>query len=78
MGFCSGTDIFDPVAKYVLESSLTDEQKSGVIRALIVALEDHDWDCQDDSAYVSHPIVQEVLEELHPDEDFRDWSYNEG
>lgn len=51
MGFCSGTDIFDPVAKFVLESDQSETAKEGVLRELIIALWDHDWDCESDSAY---------------------------
>jgi hypothetical protein len=70
MGFCSGTDIFEPVAKVVLESQWSDEIKYTVIRELVDALENHDWDCQDESEYWQHPIVRRVFKDLHPDWDF--------
>ena len=57
MGWCSATLIFDNVCDGLLEDT---------IRALAVALEDGDWDCQQDSAYWGHPIVQKVMRELHP------------
>lgn len=67
MGWCSGTDIFDPVVKHCLNSDMTDEQKKGVIKALIPALWDGDWDCESDSDYWEHPLVQAVWKELDPE-----------
>ena len=75
MGFCSGTDIFDPVIKVIIESTNADispTSKVVVVKSLINALEDHDWDCQDDSTYYNHPIVKQAMRELHPD-----WFRNE-
>lgn len=66
MGWCSATVIFDSVCGALL--SETEE----TIRALVAALEDGDWDCQQDSDYWSHPIVRKVMKELHPDWDFED------
>lgn len=69
MGFCSGTDIFDPVAKVVLETPdtfLLPATKRVILKALIDALEDHDWDCESDSQYWNHPMVREVFMEMHP------------
>lgn len=65
MGWCSGTDIFDAVARWVLNSRLTDDEKYEVMEALTVALENHDWDCQSDSQYFKHPIVIKLMKELH-------------
>lgn len=67
MGFCSGTDIFDHVAKAVFNSSLSNDEQKEIITALVEALEDHDWDCHDDSAYIKHKVVHRVMHELHPD-----------
>ena len=63
MGWCSGTDIFDPVAKAVLESSQPDDGKRVILKALITALWHHDWDCESDSEYWEHPLVQEIYNE---------------
>lgn len=68
MGFCSGTDIFDPIVKIILdcqETSATDKQR--ILRALIQALWDHDWDCEEDSRYYRHPFVLPLFRELRPD-----------
>jgi hypothetical protein len=67
MGFCSGTDIFDPVVETVLDTTLSDEDKFIVIYALADSLENHDWDCQQDSYFYDHPVVQRVMQALHPD-----------
>jgi hypothetical protein len=63
MGFCSGTEIFDPIAGYVLKSDLTDTQKRGVLMALIEALYAHDWDCESDSRYWHNPLIREVFKQ---------------
>lgn len=68
MGWCSGTRIFDAVAKEVLSDAPMD--KKAVLRAVIVALEDDDWDCQSDSRYFDDPTVREVMKETHPNWDW--------
>lgn len=76
MGFCSGTDIFDPIAGEILRADwILDENKRSLIKALVKALYSHDWDCEGDSYYYDHPIVQQVLRELNPDIDYdEEWS----
>lgn len=69
MGWCSGTEVFDKVVAYILKSTLTTADKAGLIRILTEALENHDWDCQDDSIYANNPLVSKVMAELHPDWD---------
>lgn len=64
MGWCSGTDVFDTVVKDVLINKASKEQ---IIRNLIIALEDKDWDCHQDSDYYDNPKVQKIMKELHPD-----------
>lgn len=66
MGWCSGTDIFDRMAKKILESDLPEAAQYSLLYELIDALEDSDWDCQDDSAYSKHPLVDRALRSLHP------------
>lgn len=64
MGWCSATEIFDDMC-----SALLDEEKPEVealLSRLITVLEDNDWDCQPDSAYYDHPIVQKLMREKHP------------
>lgn len=64
MGWCSATEIFDAVASALLDGG--DVDKKNVLEIVISALEDGDWDCQQDSAFYDHPIVQEIFRELHP------------
>lgn len=64
MGWCSATVIFDIVCDGLLADKPQTQEET--IRALAVALEDGDWDCQPDSAYWDHPVVQKVMRELHP------------
>lgn len=70
MGWCSGTDIFDDMAGFILGISATDDEKAEILTTLINSLEDQDWDCQSDSNYWDDPIVQRVFKELHPDWDW--------
>lgn len=64
MGWCSGTIIFDEIAKIVLSDEPLD--KKATLKAVIESLENGDWDCQSDSEYWKHPLVQEIFRELHP------------
>jgi hypothetical protein len=64
MGWCSATVIFDQIAKVVLSDQPID--KRAVLKTVIKAFEDGDWDCQQDSDYWDDPIVQSVMRELHP------------
>lgn len=67
MGWSSGAVIFDPMAKCILESSLTRKEKVRFLVELIKALENKDWDCQHESIYFGEPIVLTAFKELHPD-----------
>lgn len=69
MGWCSGTEIFDKVVKAILEPKKIDKKE--VIKEIITAFEDRDWDCQADSEYINHPLVKEAFIELDPD--WRKW-----
>lgn len=67
MGWCSGTNIFDRMAQYILlkdDLKLSDDQKYEMIYAIAEALEDQGWDCQFDSDYIDEPIVRRVFEAL--------------
>lgn len=64
MGWCSGTEIFDQIAKIVLSDEPLD--KKATLKAVINSLENGDWDCQTDSEYFEHPLVQEIFREMHP------------
>ncbi len=63
MGWCSATEIFDNVC----EELLGDKSKVEVIKSLIDSLEQDDWDCQFDSKFIAHPIVQQAFIELNSD-----------
>jgi hypothetical protein len=64
MEWCSATVIFDRIAEVVLSDRPID--KRAVLKTAIEALEDGDWDCQQDSVYWNNPIVQEIMREKHP------------
>jgi hypothetical protein len=66
MGWCSATDIFDKVAKFVISAEADTEFKRETLMALIGALEEGDWDCQRDSAYWGDPLIESVFREMHP------------
>ncbi len=72
MGWCSGTVIFDDICDALLSEKKPKPTPEQTIRALAAALEDGDWDCQQDSAYWDHPVVRKVMKELHPDWDWDD------
>lgn len=65
MGWGSATVIFDNVCKSLLkvDKPLTVEE---TICSLVIELENADWDCQQDSDYWNHPIVQKIMRKLHP------------
>ena len=65
MGWGSATVIFDNVCKSLLkvDKQLTVEE---TICSLVIELENADWDCQQDSDYWNHPIVQKIMRKLHP------------
>jgi len=63
MGWCSGTETFDVAVKMVLDEELSAEEK---IERLINAWWKQDWDCEGDSQYWNHPIVQPVFRRLAP------------
>ena len=61
MGWCSGTGFFDPVCRLILDLEVGDIIKKKMIKGLIEALEDQDWDCQSESEYWHNPLVREVM-----------------
>ena len=65
MGWCSGTQIFDSVVGALLKKTKRTEEE--VISDLVDALEDMDWDCQQDSAFWDDPIVRRVFMAKHPE-----------
>ena len=65
MGWCSGTEVFDAVVGHILHSRIYSDYE--LIRILVEALEDLDWDCQSDCADWDHPVVRAVFHDLHPE-----------
>lgn len=49
MGWNSAGDIFDPVAKAMIDLNAPDEMKRKVLGALIGQLQEGDWDTEDES-----------------------------
>lgn len=63
MGWCSGTEIFDVVCKELLKDEI---DKKKLLHDLVLEMHNHDWDCESDSDYFDHPLVQEVMREILP------------
>lgn len=73
MGWTGGTPIFDAVAKIVLDpafnfvnGAVIDQVKLDILKALVKALGDEDWDTESESDYWNHPIVQRAFREAFP------------
>jgi len=66
MGWCSATYIFDTMCGELLDKERPPNVEE-VIEMLIGELENGDWDCQSDSEYYDHPVVQRIFKRLHPD-----------
>lgn len=66
MGWCSGTDVFDPMVEAITSEVKDTDLQYKLILALIDALEWHDWDCQQDSQYYDLPVVQKAMHKIHP------------
>jgi hypothetical protein len=77
MGWCSGTCVFYPVIKAVLEQDAPKEQKIDVIKSLIIALQDADWDCETDTDYWKHQLVRRAFKKTCPSWDWKDIEENE-
>jgi hypothetical protein len=71
MGWCSGTDVFDPIVKQILNQKTTDKEKQKFIEVVIEALHDADWDCEIDSQYWDNPIVRKAFKKLCPKWDWK-------
>ena len=65
MGWCSGTIAFDAVCGILLSGEPIDKKQ--FLAKFIHELEMEGWDCQTDSDYFRHPLVQEAFLEAHPD-----------
>lgn len=67
MGWCSGTEVFDPVAQAIIDSDASEPSKIGMLMELILALEERDWDCQGEADLYHNPLVNAAMMGLHPD-----------
>ena len=65
MGWCSGTELFDKFCEIMFEPK--DKDFNTILKKVINAFEDMDWDCHQDSAYWDTPAVKQAMMELHPD-----------
>jgi hypothetical protein len=65
MGWASGTglaiDVIRAAKKHVSEAS-----KPAFYKAFLVAMEDHDWDCQHEARGID-PAFDKALKKAHPD-----------
>lgn len=68
MGWCSGTEIFDGLAKDIIQEN--EERTIRLLESIIIALENHDWDCQFDSGMIDNHLVQQAFKKVHPHWDF--------
>lgn len=69
MGWSGGSELFPKIWNAV-EPLLDSSKKVHVCKIIISAMEDHDWDTQDEVKHM--PYVKQALVELHPDWDW-DW-----
>jgi hypothetical protein len=65
MGWCSGTRLFDEICELLLDKKRAHPVDRFV--TLIKIFESDDWDCQLDSDYYDHPVVNQAFRKLHPD-----------
>lgn len=75
MGWASAGDIFDPVARSLIDTGASDDVKRKVLGQLIAQLQDGDWDTEDESlgeflddpaivaAFADHGITLDVEDE---------------
>lgn len=64
MGWCSGTIVFDAVCDALFVEDADGCSKEYAIKALIEALQDSDWDCENESEYFDNPLVKKCFIEL--------------
>jgi hypothetical protein len=70
MGWCSGTYVFDAICTALFDGEAID--KKALLEHVINTLQAADWDCEMDSVYWDHPLVQEIFKERNP-EWFEEW-----
>jgi hypothetical protein len=90
MGWASGGEVFDPVARKMREMACTDEQVTEVLAILIDGLQERGWDTEDESlgefqddaaiteAFRRHQIVLRCHEEFDADGEFTECERERG
>ncbi len=65
MGWSSGGEIFDPVARALIECGADDATKRRVLGELIDRLQDGDWDTEDESVdeFRDDPLIVQLFKE---------------
>lgn len=63
MGWNSADEIFNPVAESLIKYDVPDAVITGVLSVLIKALQDNDWDTEDESLheYKNDPAIVEAF-----------------
>jgi len=61
MGWGSGTPIFDDVAKVVMKRKITQSDKKIILKTLVNAMRDQDWDCEGDSDFYDDPFIRKEI-----------------
>lgn len=76
MGWSGGTEIFDRVAKdlmyihnNVYDTDIPMYQVLNILSNLKGALEDQDWDTQNESQYWTHPVIGKILGNIFEEDD---------
>jgi len=67
MGWTGGTSIFNDVAEVVFLTAIPREDRKRILKVLIQALWNEDWDTESESTYWRNDLVQEVIHELDPE-----------
>lgn len=65
MGWASAGDIFDPVARALVELNAPEEMKRRVLGTLVKALQDGDWDTEGESLaeFRDDPVIVAIFKE---------------
>lgn len=63
MGWASGYDVFDPVAKALIQSGASDEIKRAALGPLIEALQERGWDTEAESLgqFADDPVIVDLF-----------------
>lgn len=70
MGWSSGSEVFDGICLRI-RARVPERDRVVVVKSIVRALQDHDWDCIEDAMRPEWPEVAEALQGMYPD-DFRE------